>query len=940
MEVDRRVVVGVLGELKLWLDNQPQPLGHARQRSVLAVLAVEANRMVSVDSLIDRVWGERPPGTARSALRVYLTHLRRALAPSGITITRSGGGYALAVEADIVDLHRFHRLLALVREQTDPQRALAVAEDALALWRGEPLAELDTVWAQAMRERLRRERTAAETDRIDWVLACGRHRQVLPELTTRAEAEPLDERVAGQLMLALYRDGRQADALAHYQHTRRHLVDELGTNPGTALHQLHQRILTADPALAPTEIATVTVATGSSPVPRQLPAPPRWFTGRVDHLAALDANLDHQGTAVIFAIGGAGGIGKTWLALAWAYRHLDRFPDGQLFVDLRGFSPDGTPTDPAVALRGFLDALGVLPDRIPSDIEARAALFRSLAADRRMLILLDNAANTTQVTPLLPGGDTCTVLVTSRHRLSGLVTAHGAHHRALDVLTKVEARVLFARRLGVERITAEPAAVTELIALCGGYPLALGIIATRGRTQPGLPLAELAAELHETGLDALDDTDPAASLPIVLSWSHHALSSEQRTVFALLGIAPGPDMGLHAAASLTGLSPVQTRTALNKLAQASLIGRTADGRYRMHDLIRRYAVDAAHRGLTEQHRNTALRRVIDHYAHTAHTASRLVHPHNRDVVPRPAAPGCRPEEVHSQVQAWAWFHREHECVLAAQHAAAERGDHRTGWLLMRFLYPFHHLSGDFHRHAASCRTALSAALHLEDPVMHSDAHRLLGLALCRIERYEEGMDHLRMAETLARRLGDARCLTRTHEGFALAWDQQGQHELALRSATRALRFVASLHNPVWQATAHTIAGRSAARLGLHELATSHCLAAIPLQQEHGDHDGEANSVFTLGLVAQDTGDSDRAVLHFRRSLAVFRAHANAPLEADTLDLLGHAYAALRQQDRTREVWREALDLYQEQRRREDAERVQRQLCELDLEGDPAIESAK
>nr|WP_241829059.1 BTAD domain-containing putative transcriptional regulator [Saccharothrix sp. CB00851] len=903
------------------------------------MLAVEANRVVPVHSLIDRVWGERPPGTARSALRVYLTHLRRALAPSGITITRSGGGYALAVEADIVDLHRFHRLLALVREQADPQRALAVVEDALALWRGEPLAELDTAWAQAMRERLRRERTAAETDRVDWVLACGRHRQMLPELTTRAEAEPLDERVAGQLMLALYRVGRQADALVHYQHTRRRLVEELGADPGKALQELHQRILTVDPTLTPTETATITAAAGWSLVPRQLPAAPRWFTGRADHLAALDAVLDNQGTVAISAIGGAGGIGKTWLALAWAHRHLDRFPDGQLFVDLRGFNPDGTPTDPVVALRGFLDALGVLPDRIPSGLGAQAALYRSLVADKRMLILLDNAADTAQVTPLLPGGDTCTVVVTSRHRLPGLVTAHGAHHLALDVLTNVEARALFARRFGAERIAAEPAAVTELIALCGGYPLALGIIATRARTQPDLSLAELAAELHETGLDALDDTDPAASLPTVLSWSHHALSSGQRMVFALLGIAPGPDIGLHAAASLTGLPPVETRTALDKLAQASLIGRTADGRYRMHDLIRRYAADAAHRELTEQQRDTALRRVIDHYTHTAYTASRLVHPLSRDVVPRPAALGCRPEDVHSQVQAWSWFHREHECVLAAQRAAAERGDHRTGWLVMRFLYPFRHLSGDFHRHVTSCRIALSAALHLEDPAVHSDAHRFLGGALCRIERYEEGMGHLRIAETLARRFGDDRCLTRTHEALALAWNQQGQHERALHSATHALRFVTSLHNPVWQATAHTIAGRSAARLGLHNLATTHCLAALPVQREHGDHDGQANSAFTLGLVAQDTGDHDRAVTHFHESLAVFRAQANAPLEADTLDRLGHAHAALTQQHRTREVWREALDLYQVQGRREDAERVQRQLDALDPEGDPATRSA-
>ena len=281
-------------------------------------------------------------------------------------------------------------------------------------------------------------------------------------------------------------------------------------------------------------------------------------------------------------------------------------------------------------------------------------------------------------------------------------------------------------------------------------------------------------------------------------------------MFALLGIAPGPDIGLHAAASLTGLSPVLTRTALNKLAQVSLIGRTTDGRYRMHDLIRRYAVDVAHLDLTEQQRDTALRRVIDHYAHTAHTASRLVHPNSRDIVPRPAAPDCRPEDVHSQAQAWSWFHREHECVLAAQHAAAEQGDHRTGWLVLRFLYPFHHLSGDFHRHVASCRTALSAALHLEDPAVHSDAHRFLGGALCRIERYEEGMDHLRIAETLARRLGDARCLTRTHEALALAWDQQGQHERALRHATHALRFVTSLNesNVVTGALLSTITGIS------------------------------------------------------------------------------------------------------------------------------------
>ncbi|GAB2845481.1 hypothetical protein GCM10027200_52070 [Lentzea nigeriaca] len=256
---DCRIVVGVLGELEVWLEDRPQPVGHARQRSVLAVLAVETNRVVPVDGLIDRVWGERPPGTARSALRVYLSHLRRALAPAGITITRKGSGYALFAEADSVDVHRFHRLLNLSRAAPEPRQALCMVEEALALWRGEPLAELDTAWARAVRERLRRERAAAEADRVDWALACGRHPQVLPELTARCEADPLDERAAGQLMLALYRIGRQADALTHFQHIRRRLVEELGTDPGKALQELHQRILTADPALAPPGIRTCTL---------------------------------------------------------------------------------------------------------------------------------------------------------------------------------------------------------------------------------------------------------------------------------------------------------------------------------------------------------------------------------------------------------------------------------------------------------------------------------------------------------------------------------------------------------------------------------------------------------------------------------------------------------------------------------------------------------
>jgi hypothetical protein len=384
-------------------------------------------------------------------------------------------------------------------------------------------------------------------------------------------------------------------------------------------------------------------------VPRQLPAAPRVFAGRTDELTVLDRSLDADGsptaaaTVVVSALGGAGGIGKTWLALAWAHRNLERFPDGQLFVDLHGFSPVGKPVEPAVAVRGFLEALGVDPNRIPTDLDARAALYRSLVADKRMLVVLDNAATVEQVVPLLPGSSSCTVLVTGRHRLASLIDRHGARHLPLDVLSPEEARGLLAARLGADRVAAEPEAVDELIGLCGGHPLALVITARTAGTRADVALAEAAAELRELGLEALDhDTDPAASLPTVLSWSLRRLTDTQRTVFALLGIAPGPDTTPPATAALTGLPDRLARRTLSGLENASLLERRPGGRYAMHDLVRRYAAHTAHTTLPDHVREGALTRVMDFHLHTAHTADRLLDPHDAPLSPGPAAPGVHP----------------------------------------------------------------------------------------------------------------------------------------------------------------------------------------------------------------------------------------------------------------------------------------------------------
>lgn len=658
-------------------------------------------------------------------------------------------------------------------------------------------------------------------------------------------------------------------------------------------------------------------------LPRQLPAPPRSFTGRDDELAVLDKAATQGGAVVISAIGGAGGIGKTWLALRWAQEHLEWFPDGQLFVDLRGFSPDGEPMSPAVAVRGFLDALGVKPERIPVDPHAQAGLFRSLVADKRMLVVLDNAADTAQVTPLLPGTPTCTVLVTSRNQLSGLVIGHGAHHLALDALTDAEAHALLTARLGAERLAAEPAMARELVRLCSGLPLALSILA--GRARPGLPLAMLVDELHEAGLSAWDDADPTASLLTVFSWSYRALTAEQARVFALLGVAPGPDIGLAAAADLTGLPHPRARTVLRELEQASLLDRDASGRYRMHDLIRQFAAEHA------QHadRDAALRRTIDFYLHTAYAGDRLLDPHRAPIRLDPPAPGCRPHSLPDDKAALTWFDTEHTCLLAAQRAAVTRGLHHQVWHLAWALNTFHHRHGHRHDRLAVWQAGLAAANHLDDAAAKIVAYRYLGYACTRVGRDDEALEHLHRALTLAEHTGDRHGQARTHQAFAWAWERRGNHQRALAHATQALDLYRGLDNPVREADTLNAGGWYAARLGHYDQAREHCDAALALHRRHHNREGEANALDSLGYIDHHTAHHADAIRHYQRALALYRDLGNVYEEASTLDRLGHPYAALGHDEQARAVWQQALDLFRVQHRAEDADRVQEQLDDLD-----------
>ncbi|NBH06396.1 tetratricopeptide repeat protein, partial [Amycolatopsis sp. SID8362] len=707
-----------------------------------------------------------------------------------------------------------------------------------------------------------------------------------------------------------------------------------GTEPGAALRELHRRVLAADPALAGP-------ATGPAArpvvVPRQLPAPPVPFVGRSAELDRLDAALHDSPAAsmVVCAIAGAGGMGKTWLALQWAHRHTDRFPDGQLFVDLRGFSSDREPMDPAVAVRGFLDALGVEPGRIPGDPHAQTGLFRSLLADRRMLVLLDNAVDAAQVVPLLPGSSRCAVLVTSRNQLPGLLTGHGAHHVRLDVLSDDQAHAVLSDRLGRARVAAEPAAAAELVELCGGLPLALSVVTGHVRTRPGLELGALAAELRGSGLAVLDDGDPGASLPAVLSWSYQALTTRQATAFSLLGIAPGADIGLAAAASLTGLGPDETRTVIRGLERASLLSQDSRGRVRMHDLVRRYAAETADR-LPPGERDSALRRVVDFYLHTAHSGERALDPHRPAIPLDTPTPGTAPERLPDTRAALSWFDAEHANLLATQRTAASNGWHVAVWQLAWALTTFQNRRGHDRDQVTTSRAGLAASENLDAPAVHTLTHRLMGMAYAAVGRFPDAVDHLHRALVLAEEHHDHLNQARNHRALAWMWRRMGDNDKALDHATRALDVHRHLDNPIEEALSRGITAWYTALAGDHERASRHCEIGLRQCRRHGIREGEAAILGTMGYVEHHTGRHERAIRAYDAAISLHRDLGAVYNMADDLEQVGHPHARLGQYGRAREVWQEALELYREQGRDADAARVRRLLDDLGSpERDPA-----
>ena len=818
-----------------------------RERTVLAMLLLRPGALVPIGDLVDALWDDAPPATAKAQVQTAVSRLRRSL--TGTQIWTDRAGYGIRPARGDLDALLFADHVAQARglAAADPDRARVLMRAALDLWRGRALDGVQSRLVRARAVALDEHYAVAVEEWADLELAVGRERAVVGDLTALVERFPLRERLRGQLMLALAAAGRQADALAEYARAGRLLIDELSIEPGVDLRRVHARILAGAPGPGPAP------GGGRRPavvVPRELPPAPRSFTARDRELRMLDDLLAEGagGTVVISAVSGTAGIGKTTLAVHWGHRVAGRFPDGQLYVNLRGHDPGTAPLPPEAALREFLTALDVPPDRVPSGLPARSALFRSLLAGRRALVVLDNAADAGQVRPLLPASPGCMAVVTSRERLTGLVATSGAHLINLDLLSTDEARRLLTGRLGEHRVAAEPEAADKIIGACSHLPLALAIAAARALADPDRPLEKLAAELAAARLDALATGDPAADARAVFSSSYRALPPSAATLFRLLGLHPGTDFGVSSAASLLGVPRAAAQEALDELVRAQMAGARGGGRYGFHDLLRAYARELAETRDDAPARRAALGRLYDHYVRAGRQAHLLLFPQRPTFDPPPPGAGVAEERIADEPAAEAWYAAERAVLHAAAPRAAATGHDRAAWQLAYLVSAFLARAGERQPYADVAAAGLAAAERLGD----------------------------RWAQAL---------LAGTH---GMAQGGLGDLDGARDGLLRAARLFEAEKNGSGVGVAELELGRLASHTGDVPAATGHARRALAAFTAAGDVAGQGKALNNLGWYRYRSGDFAGAVAYGEQALAIQRATGYRRGQADALDTVGVA----------------------------------------------------
>ncbi|BCJ48817.1 SARP family transcriptional regulator [Actinoplanes sp. NBRC 14428] len=868
----------MLGAVEVVAGGRVLGVGRPQQAVVFAVLVAEAGRAVSVGTLVDRVWGDAPPQRARRLLQTHVARLRRVLEQASAfgggaaSVVRRGDGYLLDVRPEAVDLERFRGLVARAGAAGCPAgRRAALLREALELWRGEPLAGLAGEWVERTRHVWAQQRLDAVLEWARAELDGGDPAAALPRLGELVGEHPLMESLAAVYMRTLYATGRPADALHHYTALRRRLADELGTDPGGEIQRLHRQVLAADPVLAPP---------GSPAVPRQLPAAPRNFTGRLRELAALDRSPDVS-AVVITAIDGMAGIGKTALAVQVAHRLAGRYPDGQMFLDLHGYTRETEPTEPAEALDHLLRGLGVPGTEIPAGLDRRAALYRTRLAGRRMLIVLDNAATEAQVAPLLPGSAGCLVLVTSRRRMTGL---DHARTLSLDTLSLPEAVELFTRAVDGERLAGEPAErVAELVELCGRLPLAVRIAAARLGAHPSWRLPDLVRRLRDRRQRLRELEAGQRSVTAALDVSYQDLDPELRRMYRSLGVHPGPDLDAYGAAALAAGTVPRADRLLDRLHDAHLVQEPTPGRYRFHDLIRAHA---AHTAAGDDTR-AAFDRLLRYYEHTASAAVDAAYPYEGTHRPR-GAPVAAPD-LGTPEAARAWLDAELANLLAAARHAVDRD--RPGYV--------RNLSGILHRHLATrgryhdagilhglALAAARAAGHQEGEL---DALLRLGTIHRWQGRHDEAIDHHERALHIARALGDGPGELKALTGLGHLHREQGRDGTAADHHERALRIARAVGHRQGELDALVGLGRIHLRQGRYDRAADHHRQALRIARGMGHGPGELRALTGLGHAHRRQGRYEQAAGHYERALRVARAVGHRQGELEALVGLGRVH---------------------------------------------------
>ncbi|WP_433528568.1 BTAD domain-containing putative transcriptional regulator [Micromonospora sp. CA-263727] len=894
----------ILGPIAAWRDGRPLPLGPPRQRAVLGLLALRAGGAVHRAELIHALWGPAAPDAAVNSVQAYVGRLRQILDPGRPSravdgrLVSTGRSYRLQLAEDELDWLLFQALTGRATRiaADEPDKAADRYEQALALWQGTPLADLAEFHTGAAGAALHRAWAATVAD----YARVARGDRALSALWTLVECEPLDERAHALLMEALAGSGDPATALRVYAEIQDRLDTQLGVPPGAELARAYQRILRQEAPTPPTQ----TVRVGATPpVPRQLPIALPGFVGRDVALGVLDGlvkQLDGAaapgGTVVISAIGGAAGIGKTTLAVHWAHLVADRFPDGQLYADLRGFDPMSPPLGPRDVIRSFLDALAVPADRIPAGPDAQTALYRSLLSRRQMLIVLDNARDSEQVRPLLPAGSGCLVVVTSRRELIGLAAAEGAHLVMLDMFDPADARQLLSNRLGPARVAAEQAAVTELIGLCAGLPLALSIAAGRLATRPAFPIAALLTQLRDLRqLDVLSSEKPVNDLRSLFACTYGQLSPAAARMFRLLGLHPGPDLSLPAAASLAGLPPADTRRALAELTGTHLVTELTPDRYGMHDLLRAYAAELGMRWDSPAERAVSLDRCTSHYLASMERVDRLRHPQYGPIRDAAPLPGVTPVEHTDPGEGLAWCQAERPALTALLIRAADSDPTGYPGSLLAEVWFYFHLWSHWHDMAAARRVAQTAA----GPSTPPPAAPGTGLQ-------EQARDEYRWVFERGMRRGPRLAHAYALFGMAQLLNRVGRPRTALTYAELAQDLCRDENDRGGTALALNLIARNQVFLGDPHRAAEAGHQAFQLCQELGDRAGEAFAADSLGLAATKRDDRAAAVAFGRTAADLFGRLGESDAEVEALVHLGQAYRAQGEEGAAAETWRRAL----------------------------------